>query len=94
MQQFSASPYKQPVYGQKVQYADAFISQHLQNNRSTYYNAYAESPLFVRAMDNTVIHALNNLASQVTTGTMKTEEAQECFLNHCAPNPDVAIVFK
>ena len=33
-----------------------------------------------------IIHALNNLASQVTTGTMKTEEAQAYFLNYCATN--------
>ena len=40
-----------------------------------------------------MMHALNNLASQVTTGTMKTEEAQACFLNYCATNPDASIVY-
>ena len=40
-----------------------------------------------------MMHALNDLASQVTAGTMKTEEAQEFFLNYCAINPDVSIVY-
>ena len=39
------------------------------------------------------MHALNDLASQVTAGTMKTEEAQQCFLNYCATNPDASIVY-
>ena len=40
-----------------------------------------------------MIHALNDLASQVTTGNLKTELAQECFVNYCATNPDASIVF-
>ena len=40
-----------------------------------------------------MMHALNDLASQVTAGTMKTEEAQACFLNYCATNPDASIVY-
>ena len=30
-----------------------------------------------------MMHALNDLASQVTAGNMKTEEAQAYFLNYC-----------
>ena len=40
-----------------------------------------------------MMHALNNLASQVIAGTMKTEEAQQFFLNYCATNPDASIVY-
>ena len=39
------------------------------------------------------MHAPNDLASQVTTGTMKTEEAQACFLNYCSKNPDALMVY-
>ena len=39
-----------------------------------------------------MMHALNDLASQVMTETMKTEEAQACFLNYCATNPDASII--
>ena len=40
-----------------------------------------------------MMYALNNLSSQVTVGTMKTEEALACFLNYCAINPDASIVY-
>ena len=40
-----------------------------------------------------MMHALNDLASQVTAGTMKIEEAQACFLNYCATNPDASIAY-
>ena len=48
---------------------------------------------YAQAIDSTMMHALNDLASQVTAGTMKTEEAQACFLNYCATNPDASIVY-
>ena len=40
-----------------------------------------------------MIHALNDLASQVIAGTMNTEEAQACFLNYCATYPDASIIY-
>ena len=40
-----------------------------------------------------MIHALNDQASQVIAGIMKTEEAQACFLNYCATNPYASIVY-
>ena len=41
-----------------------------------------------------MMHALNDLASHVTAGTMKTEETQECFLNYCVTNPDTTIKYQ
>ena len=40
-----------------------------------------------------MMHTLNDLASQVTAGTMITKIAQACFLNYCATNPDASIVY-
>ena len=40
-----------------------------------------------------MMHALNDLASQVTTGTIKTKEAQRYFLNYRATNPDASIAY-
>ena len=48
---------------------------------------------YARAIDSTMMHALNDLASQVTVGTMKTEEAQPCFFNYCATNLDASIIY-
>ena len=40
------------------------------------------------------MNALNDLASQVTAETtMKTGEAQACFLNHCAINSGTSIIY-
>ena len=41
-----------------------------------------------------MMHALNDLASQITTGTMKTKEAVACFLNYCATYPDTEIMYR
>ena len=40
-----------------------------------------------------MMYALNDLAPQVTTGTMKTEEAQACFLNYYVTNLDTFIIY-
>ena len=53
-----------------------------------------KSLYYARAIDNTMMHALNDLASQITTGTMKTEITIECFLNYCATYPNAAIMYR
>ena len=40
-----------------------------------------------------MMHALNDLASQVIAVTMKTEKAQAYFLYYCATNLDTYIVY-
>lgn len=40
-----------------------------------------------------MMHALNDLALQVTTGITKMGVAQQCFLAYCVTNSDVSIVF-
>ena len=70
--QFTTSPYNAPIYGQKVQYADTINFSTLTPNK----HIYCKFLYYAHAIDNTMMHALNNLASQVTTGNMKTELAQ------------------
>ena len=45
---------------------------------------------YARAIDNTMMHALNDLASQITIGAMKTEMAIEFFLNYRSTYPNAA----
>ena len=40
---------------------------------------------YARARHNTMMHALNDLASQITAGTMKTKKAIELFLSTTVP---------
>ena len=41
-----------------------------------------------------MMHALNDLASHITTGTMKTEIAIEFFLNYCATYLSDTIMYR
>ena len=41
-----------------------------------------------------MMHALNTLATQVTTGTQRTNQAIQHFLNYCASNPEATKLYK
>ena len=47
-----------------------------------------------RAVDNTLLHALNTLACQVSKGTQQTWDATQHVLNYIACNPTPAIKCK
>ena len=49
---------------------------------------------YARAVDCTMLHALNHLATKVNTGTQETANALTHFLNYCATNPDATVVHK
>merc|ERR1712025_635627 len=46
------------------------------------------------ALDNTMLHALNNIACAVTKGTQATMDATTYFLNYVASNPLPQIMFQ
>lgn len=46
---------------------------------------------YARANDPTMNHALNELASETTTGNQDTIKALEHFLDYCATHPDARI---
>ena len=93
-QQFLASPFCDPVYGRKVQYADVIdIPTFTKKKIHLLQQICGKFLYYAQAINSTMIRALNDLASQVTAGRMKTEEAQTCFLNYCATNPDASIVY-
>jgi hypothetical protein len=45
-----------------------------------------------RAVDNTMLHALNELCIAATKGTKQTGEALEFFLNYCSLNQSAEII--
>ena len=49
---------------------------------------------YARAVDCTMLHALNDLATKVNTGTQETANALTHFLNYCASNPNAKIVYR
>ena len=48
---------------------------------------------YARTIDPTMMHALNDLVTHITTGTMSTTQAIECFLNCAATHPNSHITF-
>jgi hypothetical protein len=49
---------------------------------------------YTGAIDTTMLHALNDLATQTTKGSEKTIQALTHFLNYCASHPDAEIIFR
>ena len=49
---------------------------------------------YARAIDNTMLHALNDIASSKSKGTQTTWEAVKYFLNYASSNPDAEIIFR
>ena len=47
-----------------------------------------------RAIDNTMLHALNKIAIATTKGTEKTANAVTYFLNYCAFNPEPSLLYR
>ena len=49
---------------------------------------------YARAVDCTMLHALNDLATRVKDGTQKTVEALNHFLDHCATHPEATVIYR
>ena len=83
-QQFSASPFRDPIYGRTLQYADTIkIPTFTQKQIYLLQRICGKFLYYAQTINSTMMHALNNLASQVTARTMKTEEGKACFLTYC-----------
>ena len=90
---YGPSHMEEPAYGQKIQYAkiedDNILSPALVNfiQRTTGKFLY-----YARAIDNTMLHALNNIAS--SKNTAETMKATKYFLNYAACNPNARIIYR
>ena len=49
---------------------------------------------YARAVDCTMLHSLNDLATQTNSGTQKTMKAMNHFLNYCTSNPEAATLYR
>jgi hypothetical protein len=81
-QQFhSPSKYTSPQYGVKIQLTKAIdMSPGLTPDQTTRLQQVPGIVLYyARAIDGTMLHALNDLATQITTGNQRTVEAMEHF---------------
>ena len=49
---------------------------------------------YARAVDCTMLHALNDLATRVTDGTQTTMKALQHFLDYCATYPEATVLYR
>ena len=88
------APYIQPNYKQTVQYAQHDTTPLLPLPLIKFIQRTTGKFLFfARAVDNTLLHALNNIATATVNGTEATLKATKHFLNYVASNPNASIQF-
>jgi hypothetical protein len=84
-----------PEYGKKVQYEKDDTSPPLDKKGIRFIQEVCGKFLYTaRAVDNTMLHALNELCIAATKGTKQTGEALEYFLNYCASNQSAEIIYR
>lgn len=84
-----------PDYGVKVQYVKEDLTKQLTAEQIKFLQRVTGKFLFyARAIDNTMLHAINDIASATMHGTEQTLAAATFFLNYAASNPDGEIIFR
>ena len=90
---YGPSHMEEPAYGQKVQYAKTDDSELLNPILIKFIQRTTGKFLYyARAIDNTMLHALNNIAS--SRNTAETMRATKYFLNYAACNPNAEIIYR
>ena len=95
--QFYHAPSKmvRPDYGATMQYVEDDASRKLKPEEIKQTQKVVGKFLFLaRAADNTMLHALNEIACNVPAGTEKTLEAAMYLLNYIACNPKPRIQYQ
>jgi hypothetical protein len=92
----SPSKYTSPQYGVNIQLTKAIdTSPGLTPDQTTRIQKVTRKLLYyTRAIDGTMLHTLNDLATQITTRNQTTVEAIEHFLNYCATHPDAELIYR
>ena len=92
---YAPSKMIRPRYGQRLQYAHVDDAAPLtQDEVRTIQKITGKFLFYARAIDATMLHALNDIATQTVNGTQSTMDAVKYFLNYCACNPDTSIMYR
>ena len=90
---YAPSKATDPVYGQKVQYATVDESEILNKALATFIHKVTGKFLYyARAIDITMQHALNDIAS--SKKTQDTLKATKYFLDYAGSNPNGKLIFR
>ena len=86
---------ERPDYGATIQYVKEDLSKPLNASQINYVQRVVGKFLYLgRAIDNTTLHALNEIAIATTKGTEATLAAVEYYLNYMASNPSPKLQFR
>ena len=89
------SQYILPNYGQKQQMTNLNLSKPMTKAQTRLLQQVTGKFLYyTRAVDCTILHALNDLATRTHSGSQKIMKAFKRFLNYCASNPDSATLYR
>ncbi|OEU20461.1 hypothetical protein FRACYDRAFT_181335 [Fragilariopsis cylindrus CCMP1102] len=84
-----------PDYGAKVQYVKEDLTNNLDEDQIKFIQRVTGKFLFyARAIDDTMLHAINDIASSTANGTEATLAATRYFLNYAASNPNGQIIYR
>jgi hypothetical protein len=90
--QHTPSQYVTPVYGDKTQYATKDETPPLTaKQRLTIQKVTGSVLYYARAVDPSVLMSLNDIATEQTKATEKTQAATNQLLDYLATHPDAAI---
>ena len=89
------SKIERPDYGAKVQYVKEDLTNKLNEEQIKFIQRVTGKFLFyARAIDDTMLHAINDIASSTANGTEATLAATRYFLNYAACNPNGQIIYR
>ena len=92
---YGPSKYNTPKYGQRVQYSHVDETLKLRPDAIKFIQRVTGKFLFyARAIDNTMLHALNDITTATVNGTEATLAATKYFLNYAACNPNAKILYR
>ena len=92
---YAPSKAAQRIYGQRMQFAHIDESDKLTDKEIKYIQKVTGKFLYyARAVDPTMLHALNDIATKTIKGTKETLEDVNYFLNYCACNQDAAALYR
>ena len=91
--QYAPSRMERPEYGQPIQYVNTDESAALTPDEIKYkQRAVGKFLFYARAIDNTMLHSLNDIA--ISKHTQNSMEAVRHFLDYAASNPNAKIKYR
>lgn len=93
--EYGPSPYIAPIYSRATQMARIDDSDSMSKEQTKLLQQVCGKFLYyARAVDCTMLHALNDLATRTHNGTQETVKALTHFLNYCATNPESVVTHR